>query len=156
MIKTSRNERTATLRALSCRVHTRYMPFPGKISTAAAQFLDARAVLARAFNTAKLEQLDEQLRDICSTDPDTAIEIMQALSSSDDIGAKEAVAIYVKYLFPTRQKQAVELANHLQEDQDPYIRERAQQTISAVTSSPELSPAEAAELTTLLHGSAHA
>lgn len=44
-----------------------------------------------------------------ASDSDHTVAILTALATSRDLGAKEAAAIYVRYLFKTRPGQATEL-----------------------------------------------
>jgi hypothetical protein len=62
--------------------------------------------------------------------------ILTALSTSSDYGAKDAAAIYVKHLFPARQKQATDLLLGLFCDPDPDIRAQVLDTIDEVTTVP--------------------
>lgn len=80
-----------------------------------------------------VERLDEQLLDLAAAAPDQAVTIMIALSRSDDIGAREAVAIFVRYLFATRPEPARELLIPLLFDSDHNIRSQALATLDVVS-----------------------
>lgn len=111
------------------------------------QFLATRHQLAKTGNTAQLERLDDQLHEIATSDPDHAVAIITALAKSRDLGAKEAAAIYVRYLFKTRSEPATELLLSLIFDNDLDVRSRAIDTLDKVTSDPALSPTQAAKIT---------
>jgi hypothetical protein len=69
---------------------------------AARRFLDTRRSLTEAGAADEREQLDATLRDIATNDPESALAIMQELSRSEEFTAREAAAIYVKYLISAR------------------------------------------------------
>lgn len=112
-----------------------------------AQFLKTRHQLAETGNTAQLEQLDDQLREMAASDPDQATAILTALATSRDLGVKEAAAIYVRYLFKTRPDQATELLLALIFNNDVDVKSRALDTLNKVTSDPALTPTQAARPT---------
>jgi hypothetical protein len=112
----------------------------------AEQFLEIRRQLATARNTSKLVELDDELEGLATADPDQAATIMQTLAQSDDFGAKEAVAIYVQYLFPTRPQQARELLIALLNDPDDDIQSQALDTLDIITSDRWITRAEANQL----------
>jgi len=111
-------------------------------------FLAVRHQLAETENTSKLEELDDQLHHLITTNPDQAATIMAALSVSGDLGAKNAAAIYVKYLFPPRPDHAREILRTLLNDNDTETRNKARDTLDKITSDPTLTPTQAAHLTT--------
>ncbi|MGI9003522.1 MAG: hypothetical protein ACR2GH_18020 [Pseudonocardia sp.] len=113
----------------------------------AAEFLLARHRCAMVDDIAGVEKLDEQLLDLAASAPDLTVTIMIVLSRSDDVGAREAVAIFVRYLFATRPEPAHELLIPLLFDSDHNIRSQALATLDVVstprdpTQTPALPPA---------------
>jgi hypothetical protein len=112
----------------------------------AEQFLEIRHQLTQTGDIHKVLELDEELCGLAATDPDQASSIMGALARSDDFGAKEAVAVYVQFLFPTRPHQARELLLSLLKDPDDDIQSQALDTLDIVTSDRWITRAEANKL----------
>lgn len=109
-----------------------------------SQYFAARRALIAASDADGRERLDGTLRDIALTDPDAALTIMRELSISDDFTAREAVAIYVRYLFPMRPEHVKELLIALLGDANPDIARQALSTIDELTGDPELDADQAA------------
>lgn len=122
---------------------------------AVEDFLAVRHQLARAENTPKLEVWDDQLRDMCSTDPNRAAAIIDALSVSDDLGAKNAAALFVRYLYPVQSERARRLLLTLRNDPDTDIRSKARDSIDKITSNPDIDPTQAAQLSAELASRPH-
>jgi hypothetical protein len=114
------------------------------------QFLHTRRALAKTGNLDEVEKLDETLRDIAATDPDQAITILQELSRSDDFTAKEAAAIFLQYVFPSRQEQVATILVTLLSDPNPDIARQALTTIDQLTGDPQLNTNQAAHRITEL------
>ena len=112
----------------------------------AEQFLEIRHQLAKTGDIRRTLELDEELCGLAATNPDQAAAIMGTLARSDDFGAKEAVAIYVQYLFPTRPHQARDLLLALLNDPDDDIQSQALDTLDIVTSDRWITRAEANKL----------
>ena len=104
--------------------------------SSAEQFLHTRHQLAKTGDIHKVLALDDELRDMAASDPDQAAAVMETLARSSDIGAKEAAAVYVQYLFPTRPEQARELLIELLQDRDDDVKSQALDTLDVVTSDP--------------------
>jgi hypothetical protein len=79
-----------------------------------------------------VEKLDETLRGITTSDPDSALVIIEALSVSDDVKAKETATIYVQYLFPQLREQVADLLVSLLGDPHPDIARQALHTIDVL------------------------
>jgi predicted TPR repeat methyltransferase len=112
-------------------------------SETVSQFLTSRRALTEAGDTEGAERLDETLKDIAVANPDSALAIIQQLSSGD-FAAKEAAAIYVQYLFPTHREQVTDLLLSLLNDPNPDIARQALQTIDTLTQDPQLTATQAA------------
>ena len=122
--------------------HTR--PMTHDRSETVSQFLASRRALTEAGNVDGVEKLDETLRGIATSDPDSALAIVEALSVSDDVKAKEAATIYVQYLFPVRREQVADLLVSLLADPHPDIARQALHTIDVLTQDPNLNATQAA------------
>jgi hypothetical protein len=109
-----------------------------------SQFLAARQALTQAGNVDGVEKLDETLRGIATSDPDSALAIIEALSVSNDVKARETATIYVQYLFPVHREQVADLLVSLLGDPHPDIARQALHTIDVLTQDPHLNPTQAA------------
>lgn len=122
--------------------HTR--PMTHDRSETVSQFLASRRALTEAGNVDGVEKLDETLRGIATSDPDSTLAIIEALSVSDDVKAREAATIYVQYLFPQCREQVADLLVSLLGDPHPDIARQALHTIDVLTQDPNLNATQAA------------
>ncbi len=109
-----------------------------------SQFLASRRALTEAGNADGVEKLDETLRDLATSGPDSALAIIKNLSASDDVKAREAATIYAQHLFPTRREQVADLLVSLLNDPNPDIARQALHTIDTLTQDPNLNADQAA------------
>ncbi len=114
----------------------------------AADFLRVWHVLAEADNTTQLEQWESQFPDLADAAPDVMLEILRELSTSSAPGAKEAAAIYTRFVFYARQKETTDLLVTLFERGDTDVKSRILDTIDIITSDTRLTPTQAADLIT--------
>lgn len=114
----------------------------------AAGFLQVWHVLAEADNTAQLEQWESQFPDLADAAPDITLEILHELSASNAPGAREAAAIYVRFVFHARQEESTDLLVTLYERGDADVKNRILDTIDVITSDTRLTPTQAADLIT--------
>jgi hypothetical protein len=114
----------------------------------AADFLRVWHVLAAADNTAQLERWERHFPELADTVPDVALEILRELSASDAPGAKEAAAIYTRFIFHARQKETTDLLVTLFKYGDTDVKSRILDTIDLLTSDTRLTPTQAADLIT--------
>ncbi len=107
-------------------------------SKSAEEFLEVRHQYAQIGDTNRLEKIDEQLLDMATSESDQAAAVIIALSHSDDLGAKEAAAIFARYLFATRPEIARELLMALLfgSDSDAHVKNQALSSIDFVTQHP--------------------
>lgn len=105
-------------------------------------------ILAEADNTTQLEQWESHFPALADTAPDTTLAILRELGTSDTRGAKEAAAIYTRFIFHTRQQEATDLLVTLFEHGDTDIKSRILDTIDAITTDTQLNPTQAAHLIT--------
>jgi hypothetical protein len=97
-------------------------------------------------DTALLEKLDDQLRDMSKTAPDHAADILHALSHSDDKRDRDAAAIYVAHLLTTRHDRAKNIIGFLLHDSEKDIRRQARQTLDEAVQDDTITATEAARL----------
>jgi hypothetical protein len=71
----------------------------------AADFLRVWHVLAEADNITQLEQWESKFPDLADVAPDMMLEILRELSTGSAPGAKEAAAIYARFVFHARQQE---------------------------------------------------
>lgn len=114
----------------------------------AADFLRVWHVLAEADNTAQLEQWESQFPGLADAAPDMTLEILRELSTSSAPGAKEAAAIYARFVFHARQQETTDLLVTLYERGDVDVKSRILDTIDVITSDTRLTPTQAADLIT--------
>lgn len=114
----------------------------------AAEFLRVWHVLAEADNTAQLEQWESQFPELADAAPDMTLEILRELSTSNAPGAKEAAAIYARFVFHARHKETTELLVTLFEHGGTDVKSRILDTIDVITSDTRLTPTQAANLIT--------
>ena len=105
-------------------------------------------VLAEADNTAQLEQWESQFPDLADAAPDMTLDILRELSTSSAPGAKEAAAIYARFVFHARQQETTDLLVTLFQSSDPDIQENVLDTIDVITSDTRLTTTQAADLIT--------
>lgn len=115
---------------------------------AAGDFLRVWYVLAEAHNTSQLEQWERQFPELAEAAPDMTLEILRELATSNAPGAKEAAAIYARFVFQARQEETTDLLVQMYEDGDPEIQSRLLDTIDVITSDKRLEPAQTAGLIT--------
>ncbi len=108
------------------------------------EFLELRSTVRH--DTALLDKLDGQLRDMAASDPDQAASILHALSRSGDKDDRDAAAIYVSHLFATRTEQAREILLTLLHDTNDDVRRQALDTLDTVTEGHQLTATQAARL----------
>lgn len=111
---------------------------------AVKEFLHLRSNLKH--DTALLEQLDDQLRDMAQSDPDRAANILKTLSRSDVKDDRDAAAIYTGHLLATRPDHAKNLIRLLLHDTDDDIRRQARDTLTAAVDNNIITATEAARL----------
>lgn len=116
--------------------------------TTAEEFLRVWYVLAEANNTTQLEQWERQFPDLAKTTPDMTLAILRELATSNTPGAKQAAAIYARYVFLARRDETTDLLVTLFQTGDPDIQENVLDTIDAITSDTQLNPIQAAQLIT--------
>ncbi len=116
----------------------------------AADFLRVWHVLAEADNTTQLEQWESHFPDLAAAAPDMTLEILRELSASNTPGAKEAAAIYARFVFHARQQETTDLLVTLFEHGDTEVKTRILDTIDVITSDTQLTPTQAADLITTL------
>jgi hypothetical protein len=109
----------------------------------AQEFLHLRE--ATVDNTDLLEKFDDQLRDMCTQQPDETAQIFEVLAVSARINAREATAIYARYLLGgPRGETAVRLLRGLAHDPDEHIRSTAEDTVTTATNAGSISMIDAA------------
>lgn len=108
------------------------------------QFLASRRALTEAGDADGVEKLDETLRGLATSDPDSALTIIKILSVSDDVKARETATIYVQHLFSSHREQVADLLVLLLNDPNPDIARQALHTIDTLTQDPNLNAAQAA------------
>lgn len=91
-----------------------------------------------------LVAFDDQLRQMCTTHPDDAAWVLDALTHSNEYRDREAAAIYVGHLLATRREPASRLLRDLLRDPDDRIRDKATDTVTPpstqVPSTPSVPP----------------
>ncbi|MGH4008374.1 MAG: hypothetical protein ACRDTH_09530 [Pseudonocardiaceae bacterium] len=108
----------------------------------AADFLRVWQVLAEADNTTQPEQWESQFPELADVAPDMMLEILRELSTSSAPGAKEAAAIYTRFVFRARQQETTDLLVTLYERGDADIKSRILNTIDVIASDTRLTPAK--------------
>lgn len=118
----------------------------GPMTNRAIEFLRVRHILAQANNLAQLDRHDATLKVLAASHPDAAAEILTALSTSDDTGAKETVAIYAGHLYPARPDSALRLICAMCADSDTTIQKLAYGTLKELESDDRFTPTQAAAI----------
>lgn len=97
-------------------------------------------------DTAVLEKLDDQLRDLTHTNPDQANDILHTLSHSDVKDDRGVAAIYVGHLLATRPDDAQNIIQLLLHDTDPDIRRQTHDTLNTALDNHTITATQAAHL----------
>ena len=108
------------------------------------EFLRLRKNLAN--NEDLLEKFDDQIRDLCATQPDDATRIFDTLAQSDSVDDREYVAIYVRHLLAYRYDVATALLKALLHDPNQDVRQKAEDAITAAAEANEINVIDAARL----------
>jgi hypothetical protein len=111
----------------------------------AAEFLGLRRSIADNYEL--LEPFDDQLRDMCTQQPDEAAQIFDTLARSDSTQDREAAAIYTRHLLAgPRRDTAATLLRQLRADPDKDIRQHACDSITAALSNRIITATDAARI----------
>jgi len=108
------------------------------------EFLRLRKNLTN--NEELLEKFDDQIRDLCTTQPDDAARIFETLAHSDTVDDRKYVAIYARYLLAHRYNIATRLLKALLHDLDLDVRQHAEDAITAAVDDDTLNIIDAARL----------
>lgn len=114
----------------------------------AEDFLRVWHALAETDHTTQLEQWESLFPALAKAAPDMTLEILRELSTSSAPGAKEAAAIYARFVFHARREETTDLLATLYEGGDHTIKENVLSSIDVITSDKRLTPIQAAHLIT--------
>lgn len=93
------------------------------------ELLQLRHQLVEDHHTELLRKLDEQLRDLATSNPDRAADMFDALAASAEHDDRDAAAIYIKPLFATLPDRAKSILRKLLQDSNEDIRTTAFDTL---------------------------
>ncbi len=110
----------------------------------AQEFLRLRQRIAH--DDAALAQFDDQLRQMCTTQPDDAARVLDTLTHSHQYRDREAAGIYLGHLLGTRREPATHLLRELLHDPADQIKDTATDTVTAAIHAGTLDAIGAARL----------
>lgn len=114
------------------------------------ELLQLRHQLVENNNTELLRKLDEQLRDLATSNPDRAADMFDALAAAEH-DDRDAAAIYIKPLFATLPDRAKSVLRKLLQDSNENIRTTAFDTLEELIEHDILTVDEGAQFAHVFH-----